>query len=80
MSSPDSVRVFFNGRGVDAPHGASVLDAARLWDVNEAGAIERGERALADSRGLPADPASPVYGGAIFRLVSARQREGGSND
>ena len=38
--------------------------------------ILTGERALADSRGLPAPPDAPVFGGAIFRVVSARSRPG----
>jgi hypothetical protein len=31
---------------------------------------------IVDNRGLPAQPDSPVYGGAIFRVVSARQGRG----
>ena len=69
-----TVRVYVNGAGVDVPSGATALDAVRLWNSEAAGEVERGARALADSRGLPAPPDTPVHGGAIFRLVSARQR------
>lgn len=69
-----TVRVYFNGRGIDAPSDATVLDALQLWDPAAAAEVQGGTRALADSRGLAADPASIVHGGAIFRLVSARSR------
>ena len=69
-----TVRVYVNGAGVDVPSGATALDAVRLWDATAAAELQRGARALADSRGLPASPDTPVHGGAIFRLVSARQR------
>ena len=67
-----TVRVFINAAGVDVPEGATALDVVRLWDAAAARAVESGTRALADSRGLPVAPDAPVYGGAIFRLVSAR--------
>ncbi len=70
-----TVRVYFNGRGIDAPAGATTLDALRVWDAAVADEVAGGTRALADSRGIAADPSAPVYGGAIFRLVSARTRE-----
>lgn len=73
-----TVRVYFNGRGVDAPADGSTLDALRIWDEIVAGEVASGTRALADSRGLPADPAAAVYGGAIFRVVSGRAREAAS--
>jgi len=66
--------VYINGAGVDAPAGATALDAVRLWSADAAADVERGARALTDSRGLPAAPDTPVHGGAIFRLVSGRQR------
>ena len=67
-----TVRVFINAAGVDVPDGSTALDAVRLWDAEAARSVESGVRALTDSRGLPAAPDAPVYGGAIFRLVSAR--------
>lgn len=69
-----TARVYVNGRGVDAPRGSSALDAVRLVDAAEADAIAAGHRALADSRGLPLDATSEVFGGAIYRTVSSRQR------
>ena len=71
-----TVRVYVNGSGVDVPSGATAIDAVRLWDAAAAAEIERGARALTDSRGLPATPDSPVHGGAIFRLVGVRERGG----
>lgn len=75
-----TVRVFINASGVDVPEGATALDAVRLWDAKAAQAVESGTRALADSRGLPAAPDAPVYGGAIFRLVSGRAARVGTFD
>ena len=74
---PRPVRVYFNGRGVDAPAGATALDALRLADPALAGEVDGGTRALVDSRGLPAAADAPVYGGAIFRVVSARAARAG---
>ena len=74
-----TVRVFINAAGVDVPEGATALDAVRLWDAAAARDVQAGRRALADSRGLPAAPDTPVYGGAIFRLVSARAARGDTN-
>ena len=75
-----TVRVYVNGRGVDVPAGGTALDAVRLLDPASADALLAGARALADSRGLPAEPSAPVHGGAIFRLVSARARSAGDAD
>ena len=71
-----TVRVYVNGRGVDAPAGGTALDAVRIADPIAAEEIEDGRRALTDSRGLPAPPDAPIYQGAIFRLVSTRGRAG----
>lgn len=71
------VRVYVNGRGVDAPAGGTALDAVRVADPAAATALADGSRALTDSRGLPVPNDAPVYDGAIFRLVSNRQREAG---
>jgi hypothetical protein len=69
-----SVRVFVNGVGVDVPPGTTALDAVRGWDAASADAVDRGERIITDSRGLPASPATPVQAGAIFRVISGRGR------
>ena len=81
MTAPrDTVRGYVNGRGVDVPAGGTALDAVRLFDPTAADAVSGGTRAITDSRGLPAAPGSPVHGGAIFRLVSARDQAARSDD
>jgi hypothetical protein len=72
MTDHSTVRVYVNGRGVDTPATACALDAVRAFDANMAADIDGGRRALADSRGLPIDPAAPVFGGLILRVVSNR--------
>ena len=66
------IRVYVNGRGVDAPEGCTALDAVRVADPALAERIAAGEKALTDSRGLPVSPQMPVQLGAIFRVVSQR--------
>jgi hypothetical protein len=73
MSAAGSVRVYVNGRGIDVPATSSTLDAVRLADPAAADAVSAGTRALTDSRGLPAAIDAPVHGGAILRVVSARE-------
>ena len=70
-----TVRVYVNGRGVDAPADAFAIDAVRLVDGDAAGKIVAGERAITDSRGLPLPNDAPLYSGAIIRVVSNRQRD-----
>jgi hypothetical protein len=64
--------VFVNARTVQVPSGATVLDAVRAFDAVEGDACAAGTRGVTDSRGLPVATSTPVHGGAIFRLVSAR--------
>jgi hypothetical protein len=66
------VRVYVNGRGVNVAASATALDAVRAHDAAEAERVAAGDRAIADSRGLVTPPATPVWGGAIFRVVRAR--------
>jgi hypothetical protein len=73
VSEVATIRVYINGRGVDAASGGCALDAVRVWDAQVAAEIEGGRRALADSRGLPLDPATPVFSGLIMRIVSNRE-------
>ena len=68
--------MYVNGQGVDVDAKGTAIDAVRLADPLVAERILAGERALADSRGLPALPDAPVFGGAIFRVVSGRPRPG----
>ena len=72
----DTVRVYLNGRAVDAPSGATALDAVRLVDAAEGERVAAGERLVSDSRGIVVANDAPLYLGAIFRTVSARQQGG----
>lgn len=74
----NTVRVYFNGRGVDVPEGAAAIEALTVFDAALAAEVRSGQRGLVDSRGLPADPAHAVFGGAIYRVVSARAAAGGA--
>ena len=67
-----SVRVYVNAQPLDLPRGATVEDALRQWNSEEAAAVARGERAVTDSRGLPASLADAVAPGAILRVVGSR--------
>ncbi len=69
-----TVRVYVNGRGVDAPSEGSALDAVRLLDGEAADDVMSGKRIITDSRGLPVTGDSAVFGGAIFRIISNRSR------
>jgi hypothetical protein len=71
----DTVRVYINAKPVDAPAGASALDAVKIWDAAVADEITSGTRALTDSRGLPIDASVPLVQGAIFRVVRRRDRD-----
>lgn len=68
------VRVFVNERGVTVPAGATALEAVRLLFPDDADGVTAGRLRLTDSRGLPVAADSPVTGGAIFRVVTARER------
>ena len=74
MPTPDTHTVFIDARKVVVPLGATVRDALVAWGGDAARDVDAGLRVVTDSRGLPIDPGEPVYGGAIFRLVSARDR------
>lgn len=73
----DSLTVFVNARVVHVATGATVLDAVRAFDPAEGAALAAGTRGVTDSRGLPTPADAPVFGGAIFRLVSARAGRAG---
>ena len=70
----DLVRVYINGRGVDVAAGATTLDAVRTFDPATAALLQQGDRALADSRGLPIGSDVTVYAGLILRVISGRRR------
>lgn len=67
------VRVYVNGDPVDVAKTATAFDAIAEWDAAVAAEIHSGSRVVVDNRGLPTPADSPVYGGAIFRIVSSRQ-------
>ena len=69
-----TVRVYVNGRGVDAPADGAPVDAVRVADPALAAAIEAGDRLVTDSRGLPVPAGDRLYDGAIFRVVANRVR------
>jgi hypothetical protein len=69
----ETTRVYVNGRGVDVAPGSTYLDAVRVFDEGLARQVASGERALADSRGLPVAATEPAYAGAIVRVVSGRR-------
>lgn len=73
MSQAD-VRVFVNERGVSVPAGSTALSAVRALFPEDADGIEAGRLRLTDSRGLPTAADAPVNGGAIFRVVTVRDR------
>ena len=74
-----TVRVYVNGRGVEAPCNGRAIDAIRASDPAVAALVVAGERALTDSRGLPLGADAPLYQGAILRVVHVRAaREGGT--
>lgn len=68
------VRVFVNERGVTVPAGATALDAVKVMFPDDAEGLIAGRLRLTDSRGLPVSADSIVTGGAIFRVVTARER------
>lgn len=71
------MRVYVNAVPLDVPDGSTALDAVRAWSPSAADAVALGEKVLADSRGLPASPDTPLHGGAIFRVLPARRRTEG---
>lgn len=74
MTEP--LRVFVNGIGVSVPAGSTVIDAVAAADPAAAADVRAGTRLVADSRGIPVAADTPLSGGYVMRLVSARQRAG----
>jgi hypothetical protein len=72
MTEPQKIRVFVNGTALSVDPGRSVLDAVRAFGTVEADEVAAGTRAVTDSRGLPIALESPVTGGTVLRIVSAR--------
>jgi hypothetical protein len=74
MTRPEALRVFIDARGVDVPPGATAIDAVEAYDKTLALAVRQGQKILTDSRGLPVDGDTALESGAIFRLISKRDR------
>ena len=71
----DTVRVFVNGVGLDAPAGGTALDAVHVHSPTDARAVGEGSLLVTDSRGLPVPADSPLFNGALFRLIPNRERD-----
>lgn len=72
----EMTRVFVNARPVDVPAGSTALDAVRAFDPVLGAGLAEGTRQVTDSRGLPIPADSPVYQGAIFRVLPVRRHGG----
>jgi len=71
----DTVRVFVNGKGVDAAAGGTALDAVSLQSPDEAERVRAGSLIVTDSRGLPVPADTPLFNGAVLRLIPNRERD-----
>ncbi len=71
----DTVRVCVNGRGLDAPSGGTALDAVAVHSTADASAVRDGALIVTDSRGLPIPADTPLFNGALFRLIPNRVRD-----
>lgn len=78
--TPESIVVFVNAQRVDVPPGSTALDAVRVWNADSAAQVASGARQLADARGLPIGADSPVYGGAIYRVIGGRRGTSDASD
>ena len=71
----DTVRVFVNGKGLDAPAGGTALDAVAVHSSDEAAKVSAGALIITDSRGLPVGADTALVNGALFRLIPNRTRD-----
>lgn len=71
----ETVRVFVNGKGYDAAAGGSALDAVALHAAADAERVRAGALLVTDSRGLPIPADTPLFNGAVLRLVPNRERD-----
>ncbi|MEO7457416.1 MAG: hypothetical protein ABIY52_14220 [Gemmatimonadaceae bacterium] len=69
------MRVFVNGKGLDAPVGGTALDAVSIHSAVDAAAVAAGTLLVTDSRGLPVPTDSALFNGALFRLIPNRERD-----
>ena len=71
----DTVRVFVNGKGFDATAGGTIIDAIALHASEDAERVRDGSLLVTDSRGLPVPFDTPLFNGAVLRLVPNRERD-----
>ena len=71
----DTMRVFVNGRGLDAPAGGTALDAVACHSAADAAAVKEGTLLVTDSRGLTIPAETPLFNGALLRLIPNRGRD-----
>lgn len=71
----DTMRVFVNGRGYDAPAGGTALDAVAVHGSSDAESVRAGRLLITDSRGLPIPADAPLHNGAVLRLIPNRERD-----
>ena len=71
----DTMRVFVNGIGLDAPSGGTAIDAVELHSPADATAVREGAMLVTDSRGLPVPADTALFNGALFRLIPNRDRD-----
>lgn len=76
----ESLKVFVNGVGVSVPPTSVVMDAVLAADAALADAVRAGTRAVVDSRGLPVPADTPLHGGFVMRIVSARAARDGASE
>ena len=70
-----TVRVFVNGKGYDATAGDTALDAVALHAAADAERVRAGALLVTDSRGLPIPADTPLFNGAVLRLIPHRERD-----
>lgn len=76
MSEP--LRVFVNGSVFSVPQGSTVIDAIAVADASAAAEVRNGTRGVVDSRGVGVAGDTPLSGGFVMRIVSARAAREGS--
>jgi len=72
----ETMRVFVNAGAVDLPSGADVGAAVRQFDPALERQVAAGAAYVTDGRGIEIDPAAPLQGGAILRVVVRARRTG----
>lgn len=78
MSEP--LRVFVNGKGYAVPQGSTVIDAVAVADATAADEVRNGSRGVVDSRGVGVASDTPLTGGFVMRVVSARAAREGADE